>query len=824
MVRLTVFIYQYFNRHKYLLYVILLVSTGLFAYFGSKIDFKEDISQLLPAVRDNGTLKFAFSDLKVKDRVFILFNPVTENITPEDLIEICDEFVAELSENDKDSLIADIFYQIDDETLLNGMEFLYGNAPVFLDAKQYGKIDSLLDGDAVERQMSENYSLLASVAGTAFKSMVMNDPVCFRSIFMSGDRKEGIFSLGGNYKMYDGHIFTPDTALVLAFLVPNFKSLDSKQSAKLVNLLRNESEKFMNGNPDVEILYHGAPVQNISNSERIKQDLLLTVSVSLCLIFIFLIICFKSISTLFHLSVPVIYGAIFALAVIYFINGSISIMALGIGALILGVAFSYCLHVICHYKYVASSEKMLKEQTVPIILGVLTTIGAFMGLLLTGSELLHDFGLFASLGLVGSTAFALVFLPHFFTQSSGKKSEKAFRIIEKINSYPFEKQKWLIIFILITGIVCFIASGNVKFDSNLRHIGYYNRQLTRSQDLLASKTADGQATFYFATVSDDLDSALIKSHNLSRKLDLSVKNGEIKGYSAPSSLFIPTGEQKKRIEHWNAYWTDARKADARAKVIAAGKKYGFSENMFEPFFNMLDAEYESVSLFDAGILPEEMQSNIIEYSDNRYLVFTSVLMDKESLWQVGDKFSKDDNVIILDPMYYASDMVKSVHSDFNTTLVISSLFVFLVLLISFKNPLIAIIAFIPMGLSWYIVLGLMSLFGLEFNLINIIISSFIFGVGVDYSIFIMDGLIARRRAEQSLLMHHKSAIFFSAITMIIVTVSLLFAVHPAIRSIGVATLIGMCATILISYSLQPFLFSILMKKQSKEKQNGHKDR
>ena len=58
---------------------------------------------------------------------------------------------------------------------------------------------------------------------------------------------------------------------------------------------------------------------------------------------------------------------------------------------------------------------------------------------------------------------------------------------------------------------------------------------------------------------------------------------------------------------------------------------------------------------------------------------------------------------------------------------------------------------------------------------------------------------------------HKSAIFFSAVILLIVTVSLLFAKHPAIRSIGLSTLIGMASTILFSYCLQPFLFRQLMK-------------
>lgn len=106
----------------------------------------------------------------------------------------------------------------------------------------------------------------------------------------------------------------------------------------------------------------------------------------------------------------------------------------------------------------------------------------------------------------------------------------------------------------------------------------------------------------------------------------------------------------------------------------------------------------------------------------------------------------------------------------------------------------------------------MAILGIEFNLINIMISSFIFGIGVDYSIFVMDGLLNRAKFQSyRLLLCHKVAIFFSAVTLLSVTASLLFATHPAIHSIGASTIIGMTSTILITYALQPVLFKLAMK-------------
>jgi len=248
------------------------------------------------------------------------------------------------------------------------------------------------------------------------------------------------------------------------------------------------------------------------------------------------------------------------------------------------------------------------------------------------------------------------------------------------------------------------------------------------------------------------------------------------------------------------------------------------ETLFEPFEAMVTREYEPGSLYDAGILPEALVCNFIEESpDGKCLVFTPVLIppsesEADPVRAVEDAVSEVPHAAVVDPFYYMSDMVEVIHSDFSVVLAISSLFVLVILLLSFRNVLVSLIAFLPMFLSWYVVEGTMAMAGLEFNLINIVISTFIFGIGVDYSIFVMEGLLAKANGQgDALLSYHKTAIFLSAFVLLIVVLSLLFATHPVIRSIGVSTFIGMASTILITYTLQPFLFRMLLKWKPFEK-------
>jgi predicted RND superfamily exporter protein len=214
-----------------------------------------------------------------------------------------------------------------------------------------------------------------------------------------------------------------------------------------------------------------------------------------------------------------------------------------------------------------------------------------------------------------------------------------------------------------------------------------------------------------------------------------------------------------------------------------------------------------------------------------YLCFTSVRCENDSVRssdsdyrRICDAVCKEPNLMVLDTYYYTTDTLLKLNTDFNILQWLSMAFVFLVLLVSFRfNVRHTLLGFAPILISWLMVLGMMALFDMKFNLINIIISTFIFGIGVDYSIFIMHGLIGvgadslpARHEDKRLIMAHKSAIFFSVVVLVVTVGSMLLAVHPAIRSVGFATIVGLLSAVILCYVLQPAVYrTFVLGKQGK---------
>ncbi|MBQ3734430.1 MAG: MMPL family transporter [Bacteroidales bacterium] len=795
---LFVKLYRYFQKHKTFLYTLMVLSSAVFIFFGLRVKLDVDLLRLLPASKHSGT-NMVFSNLKIKDKIFMEMT----GAEPEVLAGYVDELMDSILTDDEG--IANTLYRIEPDMALNALDFAMMHVPSFVDTSLYARFDSAIAH--ADETMANNYELIMNDETGMLTEMVSTDPLNLREYLMPD------LSSGMGFTVIDGHLFCADSTVALIYISPNFQSFDAEPSSKLMNHIKHCVSEFNKVHPEVEVLMHGAVVRAGDNNRIMARDIYLTVGISMLIVLIVLCVSFKSFNIAWQNVLPVTYGAFFALACMYWIQGGMSLMALGVGSVVLGVAISYCLHVIIHQRFVGNVEQMLKEEAVPVCLGCLTTIGAFIGLLFTQSDLLKEFGMFSTFALIGNTFFALVFLPHLLREDDQRRNEKVLRGIEKINNYPFDRNPYVVIGLCILIVIGFAFSGKVEFDNDLKRIGYESDELHKSENLYSEKNDHGGQQEYFAVIAPTLDEALDANKELSSVLDSMRNAGDLIAYTpVVSILFQSEAEQQRRIEAWNRYWTPAKVSQAMAAVKGAAVRNELSPDIFVPFQAMVEADYEPGDLYTAEVIPDGLLCNFIEENSGNFLIFNTTQLTKEKMWPVGDRVAAMPNAVVVDPFYYTADMLDMLHTDYNTTLLISAIFVFVVLLLSFRNLVISLIAFLPMFLSWYMVQGWMAIFGLPFNMVNIVVSTFIFGIGVDYSIFVMQGLIAAQRGEGSrLLEYHKVAVFFSAFVLIVVMVSMLCATHPTITSIGNSTIIGMLSTIMITYTLQPLLFRWAMK-------------
>ncbi len=832
MTRFFISIYHFFKSHRVTMWCSMLLLLLVSGWFATRIHLEEDLNKLMPSSKnEDGTTKLAFSSLRIKDKTFLLYE-AKGNASPEDLIACCDEFVDSLiAENealDSNRVFSDVFYRLDDDLMPTAIDYLSRNIPAYIDTTLYSAFDTLLTKEHMLAQMQRNAADFDSDFGSLFPELIEMDPIGLRNVLATN--MQGVLG-GGGVLTLDNHFFVPDTTVCVAFLTPQFSATNTGQGNLMFDIINKHITQFATTHPDIHICYYGTPAYGYYNSTTIKNDLIGTVAWSEILVLLLLFLCMRNWNTIPLLFLPVVFGTLFGLAVMYFIKGQFSLMALGIGAIVLGVAMSYVLHILVHYKYIGDAEQVLKDETKPVLLGCITTIGSFVGLLFVKTDLLQDFGLFASLAIVGTTVFGLIYLPHLMEMEKNKVNRKAFAMIDRINSYAFHEKKWLVA--LIAVLTVFFTSAYVYkgtlFDSDMNNLGYVDKEVGYANRLYNEKTATGLGSTYFASRGKTMEEALENFAQLQSKLDSLQSEGLVKQYTPVTRFFVPLEVQQERILVWHAFWTEEKPSQVRSLINVTAPEAGLNPEGFEAFFDMVAYDYEPEPLYESGIIPEGYLSTILEHTWNgEYLCLTSVKYEGKADFTEDSKFlricnavAKEPNLMVLSTAYYTQDTLSALNNDFNVLQWMSMAFVFLVLLISSRfNVKYTVIGFAPILFSWLIVLGAMAVFDVQFNLINIIISTFIFGIGVDYSIFIMNGLIVENTMEgkgRTMLQYHKTAIAFSALILVVTVASMLFARHPAIQSVGFATLVGMVSAVVLSYVCQPAVFKWLKKREEKTK-------
>jgi len=168
------------------------------------------------------------------------------------------------------------------------------------------------------------------------------------------------------------------------------------------------------------------------------------------------------------------------------------------------------------------------------------------------------------------------------------------------------------------------------------------------------------------------------------------------------------------------------------------------------------------------------------------------------------------NSYIFDIAQLNSNLTTNLSDNFNYIGWACGFIVFFFLWFSLGSIELALLSFLPMAISWVWILGLMGLLGIQFNIVNVILATFIFGQGDDYTIFMTEGASYEYAYRRKMLSSYKHSIILSALIMFIGIGSLVFAHHPALKSLAEVTIVGMFSVVLMAYIFPPLIFRWLV--------------
>ncbi len=799
---------RFFRKKPFLFWIVFLAFTGLTATLASRIRLEEDITSIIPKDEKTNALNEIFQQSKMLDRMILTIGTSNETAPdPDSLVQFADA-VADSIHNRLAPYIKELHREVKEETTLQLFDAVHQHLPVFLEEHDYASLDSLVIPEKVRETLERNYATLRSPAALAFKQFIARDPA---GIATPALKKLQLLQYDQQFELYDNHILTRDGKELILFITPAYPKNNTAKNAAFLNELDQLIASFQT-HPEFSITYFGGTAVAVGNAVQLRKDTLLTQGIMLAVLVLFLAIYFRRFFAPVLILVPAILGALLALSVLALTKGSISVIALATGSIILGIAVNYSLHVFNHFRHQPDMEKVLRDLAHPMTIGSITTIGGFLCLQWVQSEMLRDLGLFAAISLLGASLSSLIFLPQLISRKK-KPVHSTTGWIDRLASYRLESNKKLVF--LILGLTVFFAFfiHKVGFEPDMNKMNFMSEKLRKAEQEVNRLNAFAMQSVYIVCDGQNLQEALEKNEVVVNRLNELGNTGRIKKYSGLSSILLSDSLQQIRLERWNAYWTPEKKQQVLNLIQQEAEKIGFSSQLIHSVEAMLQSDYSILNDSAARALSPDLLDNFILQSASETRILTLVKTAPEDKSFIYAEFDSKPGITVLDMQYVTGRLVDMVRADFNSISWMVAAIVFFVLLLSFGRIELTLIAFIPMLITWIWILGIMGLFGIQFNIVNIIISALIFGLGDDYSLFTLDGLLQEYKSGKKNLSSFRSSIFLSAITTVTGLGVLIFAEHPSLKSIALIAILGILCVVLISQVMIPFLFNLMITRR-----------
>ncbi|MBQ1780100.1 MAG: MMPL family transporter, partial [Bacteroidales bacterium] len=474
------------EKRRGLTLAMALVLTVVFAFLASRVRYEEDIARFLPSGAENQKYQEVYQQFAAQSRIAVVFSPQNDSVDTETIQEAMSRYGDILSESD---MVENLSVTVDETQVFDLMDAVYAHLPYLLTKEDYARVDSLLQtpGMVQGRLAQDKQLLMFPVAGTIMHTLHM-DPL---QLFTPTLQRLNSLKLNDAFQVVDGYLFTADGKHGLITFDSPFGSNESFNNGKLSKYLEQKALDVQKEMPEVEIVAVGAPLIAATNATQIKHDSILAVVIAIVLILLILLLHYRRVSDILWVGGSILFGALFSLAAIYVFRGGVSIIVLGIGSVLIGIVANYPLHFLDEYKEVGDRREALREMVLPLFIGNLTTVAAFFCLLWLDARAMQDLGLFASLMLVGTILFVLIFLPQFMRKRPAPSEHLLFGKWTGVHLSRSKARPWILLIGLIITIILGYFSKKTSFDSDLSNINYMTPTQRENLEILSQVQASG---------------------------------------------------------------------------------------------------------------------------------------------------------------------------------------------------------------------------------------------------------------------------------------------------------------------------------------------
>ncbi len=576
-------------------------------------------------------------------------------------------------------------------------------------------------------------------------------------------------------------------------------------------------EKYKSLADDATITYGitGDYKRNLEDADVIQKALAPTAVVSFVGILLYLLITMRRVSQIAILLSILTASVIMTYAFAKLALGELNTITSILGAVLMGFGIDFGIHFIYRFREEYSHLKDLKlsiEHTLfnsgyaSLVSSSTTAISLFV-LLFADFKGFSHFGLMAGAGIIITYLMMYICIPSIyvlicrvrpdFKKNLIVKLEKIHRGVLAEKVYPFARPVLIVSAILTVVLTFFAFRVSFEYDSR-KYMTGETPSVVLQEEIAKRYKFDGDPVIIYT---ETIEEAKAVYDKLSSVPDTSAIGQVLSIYTV-----VPDMEKQKA----NREILD--RVQKRMKDFPEDAFKGPDKEVYKVVKGMLGAK-----TFTMDDVPLKIKSQFWadpKTPDKGYMTF---VYPRGNVWD-GKQIVEFTNEIGTfeagGKIYHAGgmhvlwgDLAKIVLRDGRIFPLIAAGIILIVILIGYRDPKAIFFAMLPLvlGMGW--LLGIMAVTNWKINFVNIVAFPVILGYGISNGIQLYNRYLENRSIMVAIRITGM-AVIGSAVTTLIGWAALLVSNHNALISMGVISIYGISATLIIAFTFMPALIQV----------------
>lgn len=647
---------------------------------------------------------------------------------------------------------------------------------------------------------------LASPQGVLVRNLAPRDPwmLFFDFVTQAGNSAHRLDVLEGQFFAHQSEVGQPSSHedFAVFFVELDDSALDSSAQAPLLAGLNTVFES-QNRAHDSQLILEasGANRFAVATERSMKEDIERVFSLSALGIFLLFFVFFRSPGRMLFLVLPIISGLVCALWATLTFFGSVHALTLAFGGALIGVALDYPVHTLCHHDLKAEGCRggVTVRRLLPTLgLAAGTTILGLLGLGWAAFPGIREIAIFSAVGVSAAlitTALAFGCLPPTHTEPSASRRVSAlllrgFTSLGKTRTIPAT----LVLCSLFLAVAGF---SRVRFAPGLESLAPLDPKLLAEEERVQERVGQADGGTLAISLGSDLEQALERNEEAARVLSQAKRDGLIGRFENVSTLLRSQGLQKRSQR---AIQSSPRLAERTLDALgeAGFVKEGFSQiagELARPLVPLTKQELE------ASPLAPLVEPFLFEVDGEVAVI--APLGDVQDFPELERRFATVPGVHLFSQKALLNAAYSDLRGRTTELLLLGLFFVFAAALARYRNLTKAAALLLPAVLAASCTVGILSLLGVELNLLHLLGLLLVCSMGVDYGVFLLDSEDDPRAALLSIMIGCLSTMLsFGALAL---------SSAPALRALGVTISVG----ILLSLLLAPTALLLLPAQRKK---------